>query len=274
MANSVRIPEEILATLNVEEFSVVKNENLCATLETPSYFFKIREFPTDDARVYFDCIIGEAFAEEYRRMGIEWEFLTKQLDDGFYEIEKRQKLKFLAPTQFSLEEAVEECEKTTAKIERKLGFSDAVRQIRKEVKFKDVKRIFIRRNNDPSFDDYASLNGKNVCLGTSKRYLALADAEGNLLKDKENMVKMVNLNFGKCCFSSLSATRGDKKGRHHFSNDGRWWLFSEEVGEKLISDYWEGVSQLKEMNITNLKILTEQVAHSVYSKDENKAKEF
>lgn len=273
MASSVEIPEELLATFNLSDFRIVKNENRCATLETPDCFYKIREFTSDNPLVYFDCILGEAFAEEYERIGIEWEYFTRQFDDRFFEIEKRQKLKLLTSNQCSLEEAVSECQKTATKIERKLGFSDAVRQIRTELQFDNVKRIFIKRDNAPSLDDFACLNGQIICLGTSSRYLALADAEGNLLKDKEDIVKMLDLSFGRVGFASASLSVNDKTGQFYTSNYGRWWIYSEGIGKKLISDCYGG-GGLQEMNKTNLRILAEHVAYPVYCIDESNIRVF
>lgn len=266
--NTLQVLGELISRLGLQDFEIVKNENECITLESPDYFYKMRRFDSEDPTIYFECILGQAFAEEYRRLGIDWKFCEVSLDDGFWAVEVREKLDVLNPGQFSLQEALLQSAKVTRTVERKLGFPNLTAQIRQEAKFDDVDRIYILRYAKPQFHDFAIKSGLIVCLGSSNRFLALSDRDGNWKHSKQGITREVSLNCQKCFFSGKNESSIEQKlGKFQISNNGFWWIFSHEVGTKMSSDRDRALLQVQKMNLVNLKILTKKQAFPVLSVD-------
>ncbi len=264
----LKVSRELLSYLKIESFDVIKNNNNCVTIETRDYFYKIRKFALGDPTAYFEHILGLAFADEYRRLGLEWEYLKMTLNCDSYAIEKREKLKVLTQEECSIQEALLESSKVTRIVEKKLGFPHLVAQVRQEIKFEDVERIYVLRDAKPSHEDFAIKNGKIFALGSLNRFLGLSDMNGNWKNCKQNFAKPVNLLRVKCCFASKNAFKHrNNSNRFHLLSDGFWWIFSGENGAEIMRKRQEDILCLQKMNETNLEILTKGHACPVMSVD-------
>lgn len=258
--------DQALSCLRLPAFNVVKKSENTIVLETEDNFIKIYQENEEDPRCLFKQIVLSAFADEHKKMGIEWEFETHQNDTGgVCFVERREKLHVLTKSDATLEHAIKMSAKVTRQVERKLGFPQLTAQVSQKMNIDSFTRACLARHSLASLDDYASKDGKIISLGTSNMFLALINDndEHRWLSSLPQIVEQVVLKCGNFIFAPKNMFENeDEIAGKLLKPVSRWWCFSEDISgiEEVRNSLF---NSMEEMFSANVRILSSKTSQPV-----------
>ena len=230
----------VLDSLGISVFKTVKEDAIHAVLETPDHFIKICVIDECDHSSRFREVVNDAYAQEYRKLGIDWEHFIIKVGSAHFSIERREKLRMLDETEMSIEEAIKKFSLITRRVERKLGFAGIFSQIMQNENFHDIRKLALINSREIDISDYVTdPSGYVVNLKTSGWFLALIGKEGTWATKKtatfmpvkcmsHDFVFMPNGVNVECERTSI------KNSISEVSQD--WWLADIDV--ETIKNYW------------------------------------
>ena len=134
--------------------SVVKNECGCFVVETNDAVFKIREIDPANVKNAFNDVVMQAFANEYSKMGLMWEYFSAIVGNKEYRIQKRQKLQVVS-TCSNYEDVIIKASKVKRRVEAALEFPQIAHFLKKKDAFENVRKVVLARDCKADFSDYA-----------------------------------------------------------------------------------------------------------------------
>lgn len=262
--------EDFTKALGLSSFDVVKKSAKCVIVETSDYFYKVLSIDFTDPSAYFQNLLNEAYALEYKKNGLDWSYFVCKDKQKTYAVEKREKLKVLRPGEVSLEAAVNSAYSLTRNVERRLGFPQLTSQVRQAFGYDSVERVCVARDAEESYDDFAWFGKDVVELGTSNRFLALIGS-GNRFHRHHSAVVNVQLKGLNCYFAPMDIQKEyDKIAENLYLSLTKWWIYSEQFGKRLVAERRHASSDLAKINSTNVKILTTKQLLPVRSREDQK----
>lgn len=249
---------EILDIINANksfDYRVVKKSPKCVVLESDSYYYKIHQIEAENPIQFFEMIVIETFAEEFRRIGLDWEVFREQFGGVQVLTEKRQKLELLSEEKIEFSDAMKKVSEITVSVEKKLGLPLLTAQIRQNGKFQNVKNVVLARDCEETVDDFAIFGDDVIPLGNSNLFLALVGFSGNWERFNFSTVEEVALPRGDFYFANQNIFKEvDQAISSVFEVTPKWWLFPLSAGN-VIETTDRLRDELKEMLRTNSKIL-------------------
>ena len=262
--------DESLKFLSLPSFKVVKKTNTCFVIETAAHFYKVTLIDSQDPRVPFQHVLSKAYAEEFNRMGLDWTYSICRDGSKTYAVERREKLKVLRCGHISLENAARRASTVTRRVERKLGFPQLTSQVRQVLGYDSIERICVARDAETTHENFAMFEDEVIELGTSNRFLALIGNGGKFHRHHSSVVH-VKLKGNGYYFAPQDLCEE----HHRFAEElyrlmPKWWLYSEQFGEKLVSERQKTCVDLANINSMNVKILTLKEPLPVRSREDHK----
>ena len=208
------------------EFRVVKTKGACCVIESNDYFFKIRRIDLNDPCLTFEEKIRQAFAQEYRKMGIDWNCLMLENSGDYYSVQRRQKLVVLKNQGADLDHAMKIFSNIKHRVENKLEFPNLYSQVNRNHAFSKTKKIVLARISDDGAEDYAVFDGGVVSLGDSGWFIAFLNEADEWDEELHYADVEVKLSYGDFYFTGLEVINQDRTaiGRL-FDVINKWWLF-------------------------------------------------
>ena len=197
-------------------------------LQADGYTFCVSTHAKDDKLFKFNNILRQAFVQEYRHMGLEWELVCATHGTEIVSIEKRQKL-----TTFNDDVAPDEILKKTAmvnwRVEKRLEFSHLMAQLFNKGNFEHIKKVGIARDCPFSNKHYSPVKSEAVCLSDSAWFLALVDHKNRWNATVKTQTVPVSLSYGNFFFTDMfvfdeipiNSVAG------LFKPSAKWWLFDQ-----------------------------------------------
>ncbi len=245
------------------EYKIVKNCRGCCVIETEDFFFKFRNVDINDPSLTFYEMIRQAFAQEYRKMGIVWECSIIEDLGQYYSVQRRQKLSPLTEQRVEFDDAIRSFSEIKHRVENKLEFPLLFSQLRKNSTFCKTNKIVLARRCDDGADDYAVYDDAVVSLGDSGWFLAFLNEDEAWEEQLRCAEVMVELSYGNFCFTRLEMLSQDSVAIEKiFEKTNMWWLFPSSNfdvrGARMFL-----VNELQKMYADNLEIAVNKQAKDV-----------
>ena len=244
-------------------FSIVKNEDNCFVAETQHCIYKIREISKDDPHKFFNDIINETFAEQYRKMGIEWKYFPLSIEEHEYRVQKREKLQVVKPQDLSFDEVLIKNSKIKRKTELKLRFPYLMSIIKKHPAFDRNLKIVIARDTDDDFSNYAYFKDEIISLGDSNYFLAFTGENGCWNKNSVFALINLSLNDHKFAFAPYRTMNPESKIDFYTGQASKWWLFPQVDDDGIITESKYFQDEIKLMFSTNQEIVSKKESKEV-----------
>ena len=244
-------------SLGLEQFSIVSNKNSHVVLQTPNFFYKIRKFAAGDPTAFFARLIINAYAEQYKKIGLTWACRSHYTNSAEFLVEKRDKIKPISTKKCSLEDALKISSNFTEQVERDLGFVQLVAQVKSRLGVDNIEKVKLTRQSKTTLQDFGIFNNKCIVFPCDTYRLTLPSdstcSDQQIFPDTFRVtIKAGEFYFGPSDFSLY-----DKKlGNGMFLNNKQWCLYDLDYGKEMYKKRSLCVQQRKLMNAQNLELLS------------------
>lgn len=244
----------------VNYWDLVKQEGNCAVFESETSFCKIRRLNDADPIAPLENLIRNAFAQEYRKMGLSWDNYMFANNGSCFNVQVREKLQVVKNSERSFEEVIRESSNVKFRVQKRLEFPVLTQQIYASGVFDELYKLELVRNVKDDFSDYAWFNDEVIFLGDSNWVIVLVGNGGKVIGGQSTQCVPVSLSYGDFYFSSFGAFDDSSTvAEDLFDIANNWWLFSlEEGGMNRARE--KALDGMEEMLKTNAKILAKKTA--------------
>ena len=220
----------VSSEFNFDQECKIERSDDVALVTTPDCVYRIRYFSSDSKIAPFDNVLRQAFVEEYKCYGLE--FNLQFVNDGnrVYRIEKQQKFKNLESVELSSGDILRMGATVLFNVERRLEFPHLASQILTKGNFEGVNKIGIARDCPFDCADYAICDNKTLCLNDASFFLSLIDDRSNWFVDSKEQFINVELPYGSFCFANYATCMNGLGARISELDKcvSKWWLFPED----------------------------------------------
>ena len=251
---------------NLSDCKVLKSGNDCLVVDAGEFVFKIRKEKSKDPEKDFNFIVRQAFAQEYRDLGLTWDIKLSRRASGTCSIEKRTRLELFSEAT-SRDEVLKKTAEIRRRVENKLEFPRLLAQLRENENFQHIEKVTLAKAEDVDNSNYARFNDDAIALGETCWFIALLEGHGRWVDSISSTVQNVSLSYGDFHFTDADIFGTSNKLAKVFHVTAKWWMFPISEND-VISQRGNLKTELEKMYATNVKILARKYKFPVKTEDD------
>ena len=244
-------------------YNLIKNTNGCFVVETDDNFYKIRKMIKNNPNNFFYDTLCKAFAEQYNKIGIEWDYFPIIFDEGEYRVQKREKLKTIEEGEITLDEVLLKYSDTKREVELELDFPYITSIVKGNTYFDETVKMTLARDTEDDLSNYAYAKDSIISLGDSDYFIAFIGENGTWTTHIPWTSVNLRLNHQSFILApTLNLTVNERPLSYFYDCHSKWWLYS-----PLEVDFTDKLNYIKKecrsMYAKNLTIASTKTSHEV-----------
>ena len=255
--------EIIQKTFNETELKLANAKDDHIIFEGCDFFYKVNIFNKEcsiSSMYDFYLIVLQAFAEEYKKLGLDWSITRTSTEKNKYIIERREKIEVCDPNRISYEDVIKNNAITKQKVYKKLQFPYLLSEIVQFEGNESVSKIVLARFCEEDVTDFGIYKNRVIQFGNSGMFLALYKEGGKTLHSPNFSIFPIALDYGTFCFAPRYKVSASSYITRVNTPETKWWLYDDQLLKEIQSDIlnyekYNKVSFSKNIEIASSKSL-------------------